>query len=325
MDIESNTTESHNSYSPDVEYPVPSAAFNFPRTLNHKIWERYLDRSLDYSERYILEDCRAEKHMNLLLGELYKQFKDKSRYYVPLLTNLDGNCMFESFVHHELAHSVAELRRVLSTLMYIYQDYKGFLPGTDSTLREMFEPTNEVKYVSSKHDDERLFYKYTYNVMCQDLTNYHSWTRLPAQLMLMVISYIYKVEVIIIGSSGSEHKINAFDNVVNPPTLRKVHLGHLGESHYVPIDVLPIDEEIDPMYYDEAKCKLLNWGKQMQNMKVLNFYEEQTRKQEMETNTINMTQIQQQCDVHDGNIFHDIDLNKIVGNDTQSQNYTVFF
>ena len=50
--------------------------------------------------------------------------------------------------------------------------------------------------------------------------------------------------------------INAYDGIPNID-LKTIYLGKLGESHYVPIDILNKDEIIDPLYYNDAKITLI--------------------------------------------------------------------
>lgn len=281
-----------------INYDSIPAFLKFPRTINHKEWARYLQRQLSFDERCILEDYRAENYMNNMMKELYEQCKKKENLYVPMLTNIDGNCLIESLNYYGIGSDVKQLRSILSIVMYIYGDYKGFLPNSELSLKEMFEFSNEVEIVSTrkkKDDDTREFYKYTYNVMCQDLSNSHSWQRLPTQIILTLISYLYKIEIKIISNMGSyENIINAYESVNQKPQLRTVYLGHLGESHYVPLDILdPNKEEIDPLLYRNAKKRLIEWATFMEKIKINNYFEEllkiQKQEKEQELATINMS------------------------------------
>ena len=299
----------------------------FPRKINLKVWMAYLGRPLSYDERFLLEDYRAERHMNEMMVGLYDQCLKKKQLYVPMLTSLDGNCMFESLVYHGICESVEKLRTVLSLIMYIYKNYKGFLPNTDMTFEEMFGMTNEIEHVLCRRKEngevQKEFYKYTYNVMCQDLSNMHSWSRLPTQLIMLLISYMYKLEIIVISNTGSyEHKINAYDSVEIKPEIKTIYLGHLGESHYVPVDVLKDDEEIDPLFYKYAKTRLIDWATKMEEIKIRNHFEtiENQKmiidmKKELETNSSfsNMND-----SASNQSIFADIDLSKINNNDCQN-------
>ncbi|QKF93693.1 OTU domain-containing protein [Fadolivirus algeromassiliense] len=298
----------------------------FPRTINHKVWAEYLGRQLNWDERCILEDYRAENRMNDMMKELYTQCNIKGNLYVPMLTNIDGNCLIESLNYYGIGENVKQLRNMLSVLMYIYKDYKGFLPNNDLSLKELFDMTNEIEIVCSRKktdDDEHLeYYKYTYNVMCQDLSNSHSWQRLPTQLILMVVSYVFKVEIIIVSNMGSyENVINAFESVTPKPSLFTVYLGHLGESHYIPLDILnPDKEELDPLFYRDAKHKLIEWATFMEKIKINNYYEELLKKQKV--NEILVTEsIKVETDqISDSNITTFVDVAAITGNNNNNDN-----
>lgn len=288
----------------------------FPKTIDFKVWAHYLERNLTFNERILLENFRSEKYINESMNQLYKQCINKGNICVPVLTDLDGNCLFQSLIYHGIGKNIENIRIILSLIMYIYKDYKTFLPGNDNTLYDIFNLTNEVKFVSSSKKINNItnieFYKYEYNTMCQDLSNKSSWCRLPTQLILMVISYIFKVDIKIINNiNGYEHNINAFETVENKPELKTIYLGHLGESHYVPIILLNDQEEINPIYYNDAKKKLLIWAKRMEQIKI-NKYNNQ-----LETNDKDMAT--------ENNNFNDIDLAKIRENKKIKNPFTVSF
>lgn len=251
----------------------------FPKTLNEKKWIEYLERHLEYKEKCIINSVRIERSFNKDIEELYTICK-KKRMYIPELTNMDGNCLFESLNYHGIGRDVNTFRTGLSILMYYYKTTKNFFPHQESSLEELFNTFNEVEYAYSvRHikednikDYEIEYYKYTYNVMCQDLQNNGSWSRLPTQLILMVISLLYKLNIVIINNSNDyEMNVNVYENVQNKPHIRTIYLGNLGESHYLPIDLLQEDEEIDPLYYTEAVDEFLKWAKYMQDVKVRNY------------------------------------------------------
>ena len=101
--------------------------------------------------------------------------------------------------------------------------------------------------------------------MCQDLGNLECWSRLPMQLILLVISYLYKSKIIIMHSNTGHHTdINAYNN----NNLPAIYLGLLGESHYVPIDTLNDDETADNIYYTDAYENFVNWQKKLEEKKV---------------------------------------------------------
>lgn len=255
--------------------------FKFPRKLNVKVWEAYVGRQLTYEERFLIEMCKSEKHMNKMMANLYKHLSEKpKKYYVPCLTNLDGNCLFEALNYYKIGNSVEELRTMLSMIFYIFKDYKNFLPGMETTLSELFSFTNEVNYVSTKDDNgDHKYYRYSYSIMCQDLGNLSCWSRLPTQLILLVVSYLFKVEIIIIHSTnGHETSINAYEAVIDIPNVSQIYLGLLGESHYVVLDINLDDGPVPPIFYDEAKRNLAKLGAFLENVKKRQYQERKKEK-----------------------------------------------
>ena len=103
--------------------------------------------------------------MNSMLDGLYEQLDDK--YFVPVLTKLHGDCLFESLIYHGIGTSVLELRKGLACLIYMFKDYKGFFPGNSMSMSEMFGPFNEIEYVVCRNkavpEVHKKFFKYTFN------------------------------------------------------------------------------------------------------------------------------------------------------------------
>lgn len=230
----------------------------FPDTLNYKIIERYLNRYLTPQEKNLIENYKIEYKFNKKLEKLY-DVCDIKNLYVPLLTNLDGNCLFESLVHLGIGTSVQQLRKVISFLFYIYRDYKYFIPNGESTLKELFEVTNEIPYVKCSDGN---YYSYTYETMCQDLSNMCAWSKLPTELILMVVSYVFKLEIIILNNVGTyENKIN-----VCKDNTRTIYLGHIQEAHYFPLDYN--NDNKDFTYYNTCSNMIKKWVDEMQQQKI---------------------------------------------------------
>jgi hypothetical protein len=232
-------------------------SMDFPRTFNIRLWEMYLGRNLTSEETFIIENAKSEKSFN---GEL-EQLHDvavKKNLCVPFLTNMHGDCLFESLVYYKLFDSVETLRKSISYLMYIFKDYEYFFPEIKESLAETFPNINEIEHVFCSTD--KTLYKYTYDVMCQDFASNNSWTRLPTQMVMMVISHLFNVQFIIISNlSTYEHVIDTNSQNIEP---KKIYLGHIGESHYVPL--MPISEIPDfngrPPRYVDGKVRFYRWG-----------------------------------------------------------------
>lgn len=248
---------------------------SIPRSLYESFdirkWSFYLQRKPTRDEERILHNVSSEKHMNEMLHELYKKCKTEN-LYVPRLTNLIGDCMFESLLYHKIGEDVESLRKGLAIILNIFKDKKDFLPN-GLTFSEMF--FNEIEFVGCWQNDVQKFYKYTYNIMCQDLSNKHSWSRLPAEFILRVISFLYKLKIVIVmGSSETNPVINSYENVEDPPELETIHLGLLDEFHYVPVNVLDDNESSEELVYVEAYTEFIKWAQGVQKQKIIDYYDE---------------------------------------------------
>lgn len=239
----------------------------FPKILNYETWNKYLNRPLHTNEKILIHNFKIETQINHMMKQLYEQC-NVNNMYVPILTNLNGDCLFESLNYYKIGINVKQIRRILSVIMYIFKDYKNFLPNNDLTLLEMFNMINEVSYVSCKSNENKEFYKYGYNVMCQDLNTIGNWSRLPTQLILLVVSYLYKVKIVIISNNGNHTNIiNAYETISSKFNIETIYLGHLAESHYVPIDILKSNQEKNVILYYKRYEPIFNeWATKMEKI-----------------------------------------------------------
>ncbi len=298
-----------NTLNKDVNTPIkdvntPIKDMDFPKTINKKKWMEYLDRDLTPYEDNILNDLKCEKDINKQLEELHNIVIDKG-YYISDLTNLHGNCLFESLVHHNICNDETILRKSLAHLLYIYGNYKGFFESQNETLRELFVFANDIEFVFNPND--KTFYQYTYDIMCQDISNDNSWMRLPTQLLLMFISRLFNIEIIIIHDNGHETIINSnnssetiinsnnsSETIINSNNSsetiinsnNKIYLCLMNEFHYLPLKKInkgkddgkkdekeEEDEEIEILLYNDAYNKFIEWSKKMwfkKNNKLIN-------------------------------------------------------
>lgn len=235
----------------------------FPRTLNKNKWENYLQRDLTNKEQMLFQNYKNERYMNQMIHNL-REICTLNNLKIPLLTQNDGDCLFESLVYHNIGSSIISLRRGLSQIMFLFKKNKNFFPNQDSTLEELFNNINEIEYVlvTNRYKQKRV-YKYNYDAMCQDMCNSSSWTRLPTELILMVISFIYQVEIkILTDSTDFIHTIKTCEN-----STKTIFLGHLGESHYLPVDHINENEymtEPEKLVYNDAYNFFLKWAQCME-------------------------------------------------------------
>jgi hypothetical protein len=112
--------------------------------------------------------------------------------------------------------------------MWLYKNYKNIFTNNDLTLNEMFTMQNEIEYLLDKKNND--LYIYNYDVMCADLACDGSWKRLPIEIILMCVSFIFDVKIIICHDNGYTH------NIITTNTPQKtIYLGLLGEFHYIPL------------------------------------------------------------------------------------------
>ncbi len=250
---------------------------DFPRTINVFQWCQYLNRELTGQEQMLFHNVKMEKMMNMRLEQLSEKLKEKG-LEISLLTELDGNCLFNSLSSLGIGNNSDELRKGISYLMTIFRDYKNFFPDQQETLQELFINFNEVELVHCKED--KHFYKYTYDIMCQDLNNSCNWTRLPTQLILMFISKLFNVNISVFHDNGFESNIFMGDK-----DAKVISLAQLSESHYLPVD--KIGETPKELSYDTCKSTFIQWAQRQAIMKKIKEQQLEQEKQDKQNENIN--------------------------------------
>jgi len=252
----------------------------YPMTARESEWENFLERKLKRFEKEIIHDLIREIMFNTEKMEpLHRKLYLKTMY-IPALTQLHGNCFFESCVELGLGSDADNLRKAVAYLMYQYQDKKYFIPGQDLSLKELFqlEIYDEIEYVYCKKLKKLL--KYTYDIMCMDLCSESSWSILPTNLIMLLMSRIFNVRFHIIKDTDPEdltiRVVDAYENCTNAPFRKTINLGHILESHFLPIAIntkkelkeLSMDQFIkESLYYSENKIKFHKWGMAMAEQK----------------------------------------------------------
>jgi hypothetical protein len=240
----------------------------FPMTTSIKKWSKYLGRKLFLEEFKLLESLKTEIILNKMIYNLYKIIDENNknednRLYIPLLTQADGNCLFESLVYYNIGNDINSLKISISYFMYQLQNVK--LPGQEETLKEKFFTffCDDIDYVIDNSD--KKIYKYSYNVMCKDLCCKDSWKRIPTNLILILISWLFNCKIIII-SDNTNYKniINVYENINLNIELKEIYLGKLGgEFHYIPLDILSDNENIIKLKHDKIKKIFLEWAEEV--------------------------------------------------------------
>lgn len=225
----------------------------FPRALSVNKWEKYMNRKLKLHEKTILYNFKIEKKMNSYIQNIYNRAKNKG-LYIPYLTNLDGNCMFESLQFYNFFDTIENFRKNVACLMLFYRKKKYLFDGQENSLEELFQFTNEIEYVIESGTDK--VYNYNYDMMCIDLWNNKNWSRLPTQLIMMTISYFYNIKFNIINDE------NDYETTIycgNRDDYLNIYLGHITETHYIPLAVHNKNSKNKIIKHDEAKLEFYKW------------------------------------------------------------------
>ena len=234
----------------------------YPKTSDIETWESFLNRELTMEEKLYLMDVIIEKGLNKELYGLQENLKKDGSLYIPKLTSNVGNCLFESL--EILGYGDAEqIRKNVSAIMTLSSKDELFFPHIHQSLRNIFTNSNDIATVFDK--DEERAYKYNYDMMLVDLYSKHSWSRLPTELILMVISRIYKIQILIYHNNTAYiSKVNVWDDM---PIIDSIKLGQLNEEHYVPIkqitDATSGDLVNKKIKYVKAKNRFHKWAREL--------------------------------------------------------------
>lgn len=236
--------------------------YNYKSTDNIDYWEEYLERELTRKELIILSQARSECLFNNKINKVFEKGKTMG-LYIPELTELHGNCIFESLKILGLCEDIDAFRTSIALSMFILKDKKNLIINEDGSnsqsLFELFNDFKEIHYVFCQED--KKIYKYNFDVMCMDLATDTSWTRFNTHLILLFLASLLNLKFTIIQDSGYVHDIG---NITNPDT-KTIYLGHIGELHYIPLDVGETEEQC-PKYINRTMM-FHEWAKLMaQNM-----------------------------------------------------------
>ena len=235
----------------------------YPKTSDIETWESFLNRELTMEEKLYLMDVIIEKGLNKELYGLQENLKKDGSLYIPKLTSNVGNCLFESL--EILGYGDAEqIRKNVTTVMTLCAKDDSFFPYIHQSLRNIFANSNDISTVLDK--DENKSYKYNYDMMLVDLYSKHSWSRLPTELILMVISRIYKIQILIYhNNTAYVSNVNVWQlcDYISPTIIR---LGQLNEEHYVPItEITTTSSDIvnKKIKYVKAKNRFHKWAREL--------------------------------------------------------------
>jgi hypothetical protein len=229
----------------------------YETTVNMDYWRNYMRRDLKDKEIALLKNTRCENMMNRKIKELYGHARSKN-LFVPMLTNLHGNCIFESLQYHGLCDDVDDFRKGLAMLLLAVKDKKYFFPNQEMSLSEVFATRNEIEYVFCKN--KKRLYKYNFDAMCMDLATDSSWRRLDTEIILSSLTILLNIRIHTLHDNGY---VTTIQTIENDDTI-DIWLGLIDELHYIPLDVKVgnIKEEVCPLYR-EGLIEFHKWARSM--------------------------------------------------------------
>jgi hypothetical protein len=226
----------------------------YESTVNKEYWRNLLCRNLTSEESYILGNTKCEKVINARIKQI-NSFGETYGLYIPMLTNMHGNCIFETLQYFNLCDDIDELRSGIALVMLIFKNTKNFIPNQELTLAELFSFRNEVNHVFCKIT--KKLYKYNFDAMCIDLAMDCSWTRLNTELILTVMSIILNLKFMIFHDNGHITTICINEN----ENTKSIHMGLVEEVHYFPLDKKPDpSEEYESPKYTKALKVFHKWA-----------------------------------------------------------------
>jgi len=257
------------------EIMLSGRMYNYKLTVKKEYWSDQLQtikKRLTPKDLKILKDAKHEKQDNETITRIYENAMMYD-LYIPSLTELVGDCMFESIEKTGLCEDRNSFRQCVAFLFYLFGDCRVFtrydpkqqiITESEETLKEFFGYQNEIEYVYCNIN--KKLYSYTYSTMCADMFEEGSWSRLPTQLVLMVISVFFKVRFHIHHDNGYVQTIcDVILDITLPfddPTCN-IHLGLMGEYHYIPLIPIPLDLDRSnikcPRYTAKTK-KFIKWA-----------------------------------------------------------------
>lgn len=222
----------------------------FPQNINLGNWNQYLDycNGINQETVYVMNMVKQEKRFNLILNRIYNKCRsdEDTYFYTSLLTPEDGNCLFHALVDNGIGKDHMSLRRGLAYIMYLFKSRKDFFdnPSMNDSFEDLFACYNEIQIVYSKKQDKA--FKFNYDLMCYDMAGDTNFSSTLTELLLMVISQLYKVEFKVYHSNGTHDYVSEVsawkhlkDEERKEKKIRTVYLGQMEEMHFISIKEVP--------------------------------------------------------------------------------------
>jgi len=258
--------------------------YNYKLTINEAYWREELKtirRKLTKKDKKLLKAVRNEKRNNISMAKIQANALTHG-LHIPCLTELVGDCMFESIEHTGFCKDRDAFRKSVAMLFYLFGDC-DVISSHKETLKEVFDSFNDIEYVYCYKTE--LLYKYTYYTMCSDMFKRGSWSRLPTELILTVISVFFKVRFHIYHDNGYIDKIcdtKLNDSIALDDYESNIYLA-LIENHYVPLVRIPHGDikSLQCPKYDIERDKFHIWAREKADL--IGLYDEVTDDDDIET------------------------------------------
>jgi hypothetical protein len=234
-------------------------SYNYQNNVDVNYWQHYLNRKLTDDEKYILDSTLNEANINKSLENIYC-FGQTLNLHIPILTNLDGNCIFECLKYFGICDDIDLFRKELAILMLLYRNEKYFIPNQELTLEELFEIRNEIPYVYCTK--KQKVYKYNYDAMCIDIATSHAWTRIDTESILTFVSIIFNLKILIVHDNENIYITEICTS--SDKDTKTIHLGLIREIHYVPLDYMDSNKtDYVCLKYKNNLKKFHKWARKM--------------------------------------------------------------
>lgn len=253
--------------------------YRYKSTVNNEYWTNQLKligKRLTQKEKKLLKSVKYEKQDNEAMARI-QNMAIKNGLYIPCLTELVGDCMFESIERVGLCKNKDEFRKGLAVLFFLFGDC-NVISAYNTSLKDVFAMINDVEYVYCH--DTNILHKYTYYTMCSDMFTCGNWSRLPTELMLTVISVFYKVRFHVYHDNGHISKICdiKLDKEIPDNDYHNIYLALIGENHYVPLIRIPDElrekENLKCLKYNSNLKKFHRWAREKADL--IGLYEDVT-------------------------------------------------
>lgn len=158
--------------------------------------------------------------------------------------------------------NILQYRKFLSWIIYNNLESKLF-NNNPFNLRELFVNFNTVPIakIAEKNEagEKYVFRRNGTNAICKMLATNNTWTELPTDRILMLISRIHKVRIISISDRKAPFVDEYNTNDPNDPTVKTIYIGYLQGYHYLGVDVINPDTNIE-LYKYSAQTELREWA-----------------------------------------------------------------